>query len=133
MNAFNPELQRKDTESVIKNKLIGLLFKFTGFKFVRTLFLEFKKVGNDDDTKYAAFYLSSNTEIITNESDIDDIFESIYVAIISNIRKVLGKNPSWIIHSVIDHTINISKYNPLAVRNYIKLLKKLDRPKRRFN
>ena len=103
MNAFNPEKQRKDTESVIKNKLIGLLFKLRGFKFVRTLFLEFKKVWNDDDTKYTAFYPSSNTEIITNERDIDDIFESMYITIISNIRKVLGKNSGWIIDSVIDH------------------------------
>ena len=27
--------------------------------------------------------------------------------------KPLGKGSGWIIYSVIDHTINISKYNPL--------------------
>ena len=58
---------------------------------MRTLFLEFKKVWNDDDTKYTAFYPSSNTEIITNERDIDDIFESMYITIISNIEKFLEK------------------------------------------
>ena len=34
----------------------------------------------------------------------------------------------WIIDSVIDHTISISKYNPLAERSYIRLPKELDHP-----
>ena len=33
----------------------------------------------------------SNAEIIINQSDIDDVFESIYTTIISNIQKSLGK------------------------------------------
>ena len=41
---FNPELKRKDTKSVIKKKLIDLLIKIKGFKFVKTLVLEIKKV-----------------------------------------------------------------------------------------
>ena len=57
-------------------------------------------------------------EIIVNESDIDDIFEAIYVTIISN-KKVLGKGSSSIIDSNIDHAI-FSKHNHLAGGNYIK-------------
>ena len=41
---FNPEMQRKESKSVIKKKLIDLLIKIKGFKFVTTLVLEFKKV-----------------------------------------------------------------------------------------
>ena len=41
LNSFNPELQLKETVSVIKNKLINLLPKVRGFKFVT--FLELKK------------------------------------------------------------------------------------------
>ena len=41
---FNSELQRNDTESAIKNKLIDLLTELRGFKFVTTLLLEFKKI-----------------------------------------------------------------------------------------
>ena len=61
------------------------------FKFLATLVLMFKKVESEDKTKYDNFYLSSNAEIIINESDIDDVFQSIYTTIISNIQKSLGK------------------------------------------
>ena len=43
LNSFNPELQLKDTESRIKSKLLELLSKLRGFRFVTTLVLEFKK------------------------------------------------------------------------------------------
>ena len=44
MNYFNTELQLKDTDSTIKNKLIDLLSELRGFQFVTTLVLEFKKI-----------------------------------------------------------------------------------------
>ena len=43
LNSFNPELQLKDTESAIKNKLKNILTELKGFKFVTTLALKFKK------------------------------------------------------------------------------------------
>ena len=51
---------------------------------------------------------------MVNESDINNVFESIYTTIISNIQKSLLKGSGWIIDSVIDHSMSISKYNPLA-------------------
>ena len=65
---------------------------------------------------------------IINESDRDNVFESIYTTVISKIQKYLGKGLGWIIDSVIDHTINISNYNPLDDSSYIKLPKELDHP-----
>ena len=53
-----------------------------------------------------------------------------YTKNISNIQKYLGKGSGWIIDSVIDHIINISKYNLLAADSYIKLSKELNLPKR---
>ena len=47
-----------------------------------------------------------------------------------NIQKSLGKGSGWIIDSVIEHNISISKYNPLAGSIYIKLLKELDHPRK---
>ena len=38
------------------------------------------------------------------------MFQSIYTTIISNIQKSLRKCSGWIIDSVKDHSINISKY-----------------------
>ena len=53
LNSFNPQPQLKDTEYVIKNKLIHLFSESRGFKFVTILVLEFKKTENDDQTIYS--------------------------------------------------------------------------------
>ena len=97
-----------------------MLTELRGFKFV-TLVLEFKKIESDNKSKYNTFYSHSKAETIINENDIVDLFQSIYTTVMSNIRKVLGKGSGWIIDSVIDHNINISKYNLVAGRGYIKL------------
>ena len=117
--SFNSDLHLKDAESAIKSKLINLLTQLKDFNFVTTVILVFKKIENDDKTKYDTFYLNSKAEIIINESDIDDVFESIYTTIITNIQKSLGKGSGWIIDSVIDHNISISKYNSVAGTSYI--------------
>ena len=56
-----------------------------------TLVLEFKKIKTDDQTKYSIFISNLKAEIIINESNIDDISESIYSTIISNVQNSLGK------------------------------------------
>ena len=50
----------------------------------------FKNIESKDETKFDNFCSSSKAEIIINESDTDDMFESIYSAIISSIRKCSG-------------------------------------------
>ena len=85
-----------------------------------TLVLVFKKIKSEDKTKFDNFYLSSKAKIIINESDIDDVFKSIYTTIIRNIQKILGKSLGFITDSAIDHTISFSKYNTLAGSSYIK-------------
>ena len=84
-----------------------------------TLVLVFKKI-ESDKTMYDIFYSNSNAETVTNESEIDDVFQSIYTTIIRNIQKSLGKGSGWIINLFIDHTISILKYNPLAGSSCIK-------------
>ena len=73
-----------------------------------------KKIESDDKTKYDTSYSHSKVETVIHESDISDVFESIYSTVISNIQEVLGKGSSWIIEYI---TIII---------NYIKLPNKLD-------
>ena len=51
---------------------------------------------------------------------------SIYAKVISSIQKFLGGSSGWIIDSIFDHNISISKYNSLAWRIYIKLPKELN-------
>ena len=96
-----------------------------GFRYVTTLEIE-----SDHERKNIIFYLNLKAETIINKSDIDDVFESVYIMIISNIQKSFEKGLRWIIDSVIDHIINISKYNPLAGSSYINLPKELDHPKK---
>ena len=74
-----------------------------------TLVVAFKKVESEDKIRHDNFYSSSKAERVINESDIVDVFESIYAAIISNIQKSSEKVSGWIIDSFIDHTISISK------------------------
>ena len=40
-----------------------------------TLVLVFKMIKSGDKAKYDTFYLNSRAEIITNESDIENVFE----------------------------------------------------------
>ena len=87
---------------------------------------------SDDATKYSNFYTNSKAETLSNESNIHDPFESIYGTIISNIQTSLGKNLGWIIDSVVNHSSNISNYNPLTGSSYIKLTKELDHAKKGF-
>ena len=93
-----------------------------------TLVLEFKE--SDDKIKYSTICSISKPETIISKSDIDGLFQSICITIISNIIKSLGKGSVLIIDLVADHTINISKYNPLAGSSCNKLLKELDHPKK---
>ena len=93
-----------------------------------TLVLKFIEIQCDDKTLYNTFYSNSKKKTIANESD--DVFESIYTTIILNISKSLEQGSGWIIDSVIDRNINISKYNPLAGSSYIRLSKELDHPRK---
>ena len=49
---------------------------------MKPLFLCLKKIESEDKIKYDNFYSSSKAEIIINESDIDDVFQSIYTSYI---------------------------------------------------
>ena len=79
-----------------------------GFKSVTTLVLDFEIIESYYKTTYSTFYPNPQAEATINQSDINDVFDSIYSTIISNIQKSLGRGSRWIIDSVIDHNINIS-------------------------
>ena len=71
-----------------------------------TLVLQFEKIKNDNKTIYSTFCLNSKAERIINESNIDDVFKSIYKTVYIKHTKVLRKGSGWIIYSVIDDNIN---------------------------
>ena len=127
LNPFNPELEHKDTASVIRNKLTDLLTELRGFTFLKTLFIELKKQKVMMKQNIPPFILTQ--KIIINQSNINDVFKSIYTMIISNTQKDLGKNFGLIIDSVVSLIINFPKCIPLAGSSYIKLPKELDNSK----
>ena len=92
--------------------------------------LVFIKIESEDEPKFDNFAPCSKAELIMNESDIENVFKSIYSRIISNIQKLRAKSSGWIIDSVLDHTISISKYNTLVGSSYIKLPKELQYPRK---
>ena len=47
----------------------------------------FKEIESEDETNYDNFYSSLKVEII-NESDIDDVLQSVYTTIITNIKNI---------------------------------------------
>ena len=69
----------------MRRKLKDLLTDLKGFIFVTTLILEFQKNSRYNETKYSTFYLPSKAEKNVNETDVDDVFESIYSATMLNI------------------------------------------------
>ena len=88
LNSFNPALQRKDTESAIKKKLIVLLTELKRFRFrENTSFSILKKIERGDKTKYDTFYSHAKAEAIIKENDIDEVFESIHAICRSNYLK----------------------------------------------
>ena len=101
-----------------------------GFKFVATLVLVLENIESEDKTKYYTFCSNSKAEIIINQSDINNVFKSIYTAVIRNVQKILEKGSSLIIDSVIDHNISILRYNPLTGSIYTEVPKELNHPRK---
>ena len=63
---------------------------------MKALVLVLQYIESDDKTKYDTFSSNLKPEIIINESDIDDVFKSIYTKVISNIQKSLRKTSDLI-------------------------------------
>ena len=55
------------------------------------LVLVFKKIESEDKTKYDKFYSSPKAEITVSESDFDDVFQSFFTTIMTNIQKFFRK------------------------------------------
>ena len=119
---LNYSVKILNLQSKISQKL---LTELRGFKFVATLVLVFKKIESDNKAKYDTFCSNSKAEVIINKNGIN-----LYYSYIKNIQTILRNRLGWIIDSVIEHNINISKYSPLSGSSYIKLPKELDHPRK---
>ena len=91
IDILNSFISKLHLQYGIKSKLTELLSQLKGFKVVTTLVLVFKKIESKDKTKYDSFYSSSKAEIVINDSEIDNVFQSIFTTIMENIQKYLRK------------------------------------------
>ena len=120
-NYFNAEIQPKDTESTINNELVDLLAQLKGFKFVASLVLELKK---KKMKKSIAHFIQPNMlkQLLVGVKLMICLIPSIsWLYQTSKNVLVKGLVGFWIGDSIIDHTINIWKYNTLSGSSYIKL------------
>ena len=97
LSLFDPELQLKNVEYTIKNKLKELLSKFKKLKVQKVLVLSYKK-SNDCKT----FHSSSN--LIVSYSDIEKAFISMHQSIAT---KKYGYTDWIVLDILIKHSINI--------------------------
>ena len=67
---LNSELQLKDTEFAIRPKLIDSLTKLKGFKIVRTLIIELKKITVMQQNNSITQYSNSKDYLTTNKTTI---------------------------------------------------------------
>ena len=134
LNHFIIELQLKNTKFGIKNILaeLNLLNKWRAFKFVIILVLKFKDTIKAGETKYSTYYSNSKAEKTDHDPDIDNAFELIYCTIMKKIEKYQVQGSDcidwvtwWLINSMIESNIKVSKYKPMSSSSYIKLSKEL--------
>ena len=93
LNIFSPELQRINTEPMIKNKLTELLNELKKFKIQKILVLDYKK---RNDCKI--FHSSAN--LIDCDSDIGEAFKSMHQNIMTKMKNYARKD--WIVLDVIN-------------------------------
>ena len=62
-----------------------------GFKSVTTLVIEFKIIESVDERKHSTFSLTSKAEVVIIESNVDNVFESIYSTINQTFKNCLEK------------------------------------------
>ena len=92
------------------------------FKLVTILVLEFKKMESDDKTIYSTFYSNSKRKQFLMKVTLMMYLNQCILPLCQT-TKSLGQVLGSIIDSVIEHNINVSKYNHLSGRSYIQLPK----------
>ena len=90
----------------------------------------FIKIESDDKTKYDTFFQSQNQKQLSMKVTVMIYLKQSILQLYETHKISLVKGSSWIVDSVLDHIINISKYNPLAGSSYIELPEELEHPRK---
>ena len=70
-------------------------------------------------------FFNSGIQIITEASDLDMIYDRIRERIIEQADNYQNRGSGWIFAKIVDLTIHIDKYNPIAAKSFIQLPDKI--------
>ena len=104
-----------------------------GFKVLETLHIMFIKERYDNNEKedrseFTDAYFNSKAYTITNEMDIEKETKLSIADILTNIDTWISGSSGWRVHSILNHFINLAKYEPLNGSSYIELPLELREP-----
>ena len=88
----------------------------------------FKK-GRGEDIVFTYSYFHSKYNIITESSDLDQIYDICKERIIENVETFQNRGSGWQFEKIIDLRIHIDKYNPITAKSYIPLPDKIRKKK----
>ena len=104
------------SKSSIKDLFNDLLDDTKGFKYQKTLKVEFKKC-KGTGIEFSPVYFNSTTKTVINHKfDLDKSFQEI----LCRVDNWIHESSSWFIESVESQYVNVSTYRPLIGSFYIK-------------
>ena len=112
------------------SKLFGeLLGEMKGFKYQITLFVTLKKDKLDSSAEYVSVYLNSFIKTVINDNFVESI-DKCFSEILFRLDNWINEGSGWVIETVNDQYLNISRYAPLFGSSFIELPEELSSSKK---
>lgn len=121
-NNIDYSLSIKINLETVKNTLLELLQNYSSMKFY-TIFEALLRKEIHGDTQEFGFY--SNTMILLQNSDIDEILQTCEQKINTSIENFLKRGSGWIWEKFINISLNVTEYRPCSGGTYLELPKSL--------
>ena len=123
---LNPLNHFTKTKALVKSHLEGLLKEMKGFKFIETLEVTFEKETIDSKTGkhvsiYKTAFFNGKAKTITKANDIEHELSMSRQEILDVIDKWVSEGSGWVIDSINNHSIHVTKSQPLNGSSYIEL------------
>ena len=128
-NNRDPLVQMQNTRQGAEHRVITLLNKMKGLKYVETLKVTFEKISADVIVEKSA-YFNSTSQTIINEMEIADSLQMSKQNLLNQISRWISEGSGWTIKSVDSHYLNIVLFVPMKGSSYIQLPSELRNSKK---
>ena len=122
-------IQLYSSKTCISEFFERLLSKMKGFKYQITLFVLLRKDKLGGSTEYVSVYLNSFIKSVINDTFLDSI-DKCFSEILFRLDNWINEGSGWVIETVNDQYLNISRYAPLLGSSFIELPKELSSSKK---